>query len=834
MRIVIDLQGAQTESRYRGIGRYSMSLAKAIVRNAGDHEIIIALSDSFPDTIMPIRNEFKGLVPKEKIVVFSMPGPIAEVDPNNSSRSRVAELIREYFLHELKADIILITSLFEGFLDDAVTSIKRFDQNTKIAVIFYDLIPLLNPERYLQNPVYKEYYLKKIDSLKKADILLSISEYACKEAVDSLCISNEKVFNISTAIEESFVLNYHAEDNFINIPEKYGLVKPYIMHMGAIEPRKNFNKLIEAFSKIDKSILENYQLLLVAQGNDVERDKLRKLAFSYNLREEDVVIISYVPDDYLYPLLSSCSLFVFPSLHEGFGLPALEAMACGAPTIGSDSTSIPEVIGKVDALFDPNSADAITLIMEKALRDDNYRKSLKEHGLVQAKKFSWDITAKKAIERFEKISIDAEKNINSEELYTDLLNEIVNIIYLDSKICNDLRSIAKAIAISQCLRNKRRLFVDISELVQIDAESGIQRVVRSILFQFVNNPPINFSVEAVYGTDDGLYRHAKTFIRRLTGSSDLTNDNEVIEINSGDIFLGLDLSLHLFPLYSSTLDYFRKQGVAVFFIVYDIIPILHPEWCGKGMQEIFTQWLITISQHADGLICISNAVADHVRLWLKNNPQPRIDEIKVDYFHLGADIIKGDSFKGISDNSEIIIRKLKSKNSFLMVGTIEPRKGYIQTLESFELLWEQGLDSNLVFAGKQGWNMEIFADKIINHKEFGARLFWLNGISDEYLIEIYKASSVLVAASYEEGFGLPLIEAAQYKLPIIARDIPVFKEVAGDLAFYFKDSTESKDLADAIKDWCLLFEHDKHPKSDDMPWLTWEQSAKMLVDKLME
>ncbi|PLY13229.1 MAG: hypothetical protein C0628_07020 [Sulfurimonas sp.] len=144
MRIVIDLQGAQTESRFRGIGRYSLSLAKAIARNAGEHEIWLALNGAFGESVLSLRDEFRDLIPQERIRVFEVPLPVAEHDPANSNRARVAEIIREYFLEQLNPDVVLLTSLFEGFLDDAVTSVGRFAKSYKTATILYDLIPYMD------------------------------------------------------------------------------------------------------------------------------------------------------------------------------------------------------------------------------------------------------------------------------------------------------------------------------------------------------------------------------------------------------------------------------------------------------------------------------------------------------------------------------------------------------------------------------------------------------------------------------------------------------------------------------------------------------------------
>ncbi|MGQ9746109.1 MAG: glycosyltransferase, partial [Dissulfurimicrobium sp.] len=107
--------------------------------------------------------------------------------------------------------------------------------------------------------------------------------------------------------------------------------------------------------------------------------------------------------------------------------------------------------------------------------------------------------------------------------------------------------------------------------------------------------------------------------------------------------------------------------------------------------------------------------------------------------------------------------------------------------------------------------------------------FWLEGISDEYLEKVYAASTCLIMASEGEGFGLPLIEAARYKLPIVARDIPVFREVAGEYAYYFENSRDPRVMVDAIKSWLVLYKENKHPKSDNMPCLTWKESTENLL-----
>jgi glycosyltransferase involved in cell wall biosynthesis len=193
------------------------------------------------------------------------------------------------------------------------------------------------------------------------------------------------------------------------------------------------------------------------------------------------------------------------------------------------------------------------------------------------------------------------------------------------------------------------------------------------------------------------------------------------------------------------------------------------------------------------------------------------------------------------DGSTTLLKKIQDDITFLMVGTIEPRKGYLQTLEAFDILWQEGVAANLVIVGKEGWQplpQEARRDIpetitwIKKNPQLNNRLFWFQGISDEHLEKVYAASTCLIAASYGEGFGLPLIEAAQQGLPILARDIPVFREVSGEHATYFKTETP-EELAAAIKSWLADQEKNMHRKSSGMKYLTWKESAKSLLNKLL-
>jgi glycosyltransferase involved in cell wall biosynthesis len=179
---------------------------------------------------------------------------------------------------------------------------------------------------------------------------------------------------------------------------------------------------------------------------------------------------------------------------------------------------------------------------------------------------------------------------------------------------------------------------------------------------------------------------------------------------------------------------------------------------------------------------------------------------------------------------------MAQRPTFLMVGTLEPRKGYLQTIDAFTQLWDQGVDVNLVIVGKEGWTSLAGPQRrTIPHiiraigvsTELGERFFWLEEVSDEALELLYSASNCIIVASEAEGFGLPIIEAAHHELPLIVRDIPVFREVAGAGAFYFKGK-EPQDLCAAIEQWLSLNEQHLVPSSQSIEPLSWAQSAQLL------
>jgi glycosyltransferase involved in cell wall biosynthesis len=155
MRILVDLQGAQTSSRFRGIGRYSLNFIKSLLLNRGQHEISILLSGALSDSIQDIRDELFGLIQPEKIHVWEGLSRTNALSKQNSWRSQASQLIRESFIMKLNPDVVILTSFFEGYHDDAALSIHSLDNNIPVVTIVHDLIPYLYQQDYLVNKLNK-------------------------------------------------------------------------------------------------------------------------------------------------------------------------------------------------------------------------------------------------------------------------------------------------------------------------------------------------------------------------------------------------------------------------------------------------------------------------------------------------------------------------------------------------------------------------------------------------------------------------------------------------------------------------------------------------------
>jgi glycosyltransferase involved in cell wall biosynthesis len=326
--------------------------------------------------------------------------------------------------------------------------------------------------------------------------------------------------------------------------------------------------------------------------------------------------------------------------------------------------------------------------------------------------------------------------------------------------------------------------VDVSAIIQHDAQTGIQRVVRSVWSQLLKRSGNGFEAVPIYATSTQGYCYApRNFLdrdfRRLSARA--------VSAAPGDKFLALDLSAHLLPKYKGQLKAWRAHGATLHFVVYDLLPLLRPEWFSTAAVTHFNKWFQLLATEADQAICISDQVASDLRDRLKTigiHPGPAIGRLE-----MGGDIEASVPTTGVCNDLSALLEKLRSRPAILMVGTVEPRKGYDVALTAFEHLWRSNPAKapDLIIVGKSGWKTEQLQVRLREHPERGRRLHWFDQMSDEGLCLLYGASKGILMASRGEGFGLPVIEAASHGRPILARDIPIFREHQLPNVGFFKD-----------------------------------------------
>lgn len=830
MRIIIDLQGAQTESRYRGIGRYTLALTQALLSANRKHEIILLLNGLLLKDNDPLMTLLQQWLLPSYIKVWYAPGPVNASSPDNQLRIQQAEQVREAYIQSLLADVVLIPSFFEGFIDDAVVSIKRWDQYTPVAVCMLDLIPLLNAKDYLEpNPLYKAFYLARIEQLRLADTFLAISESSKQEALKHLAHREQPVINASIAADCLFVDQQLTAKQQQDIRQKLGIDKPFILYTGGADTRKNLPTLIQAYALLPEQLQQEHQLVIAGKIPAPIVQQLQHTASKLQLTQKQILFLGYVSDQELVSLYNTCQLFVFPSWHEGFGLPALEAIHCGAPTLVANRSSLPEVVGASNALFDPFNPAELAEKIQHTLTNSTFRQQLcaqqKQHSTI----FNWSKTAELTLQALENLTNSA-TNAPAQTLSTGAIKQhLLDTLLVAPFAAEQKQQLSKCIDQSFASSELQTLWVDISELYEQDARTGIQRVTRSLLQQLLETPPIGFRTIPVYGnTETQGYAIAKKFLPQQELAANAENTAGLIACQTGDIFLGLDLQHHVSLFQAPYLQSLQSQGVHIHFVVYDLLPINLPDSFPPGVAELHAAWLQHISSF-DQALCISQTVAQELKDWLKQ--QHIIPDAAPSWFHLGADIQASLPSRGLPENHLNLLQQWRAKPSFLNVGTLEPRKGQAQALDAFEILWAKGYATNLILIGKQGWQTELLVQRIKQHPQFNKQLFWLDNASDEFLELCYSVCNALLATSLGEGFGLPLLEAYNHQLAVIARDLPVFREVLDNHGYYFSGQ-HGNDLAEVIEQH-LNAPPTKAENSDAIPILTWQGSAQQLVTRLI-
>ncbi|MBG0808400.1 glycosyltransferase family 4 protein [Methylosinus sp. H3A] len=352
-----------------------------------------------------------------------------------------------------------------------------------------------------------------------------------------------------------------------------------------------------------------------------------------------------------------------------------------------------------------------------------------------------------------------------------------------------------------------RLFIDVTPTFRFGGNQGIQRVVREVAKRTLRGEG-SIPVVIENGT---LVPYFGASRRRRS-----------IEFRKGDKFLILDASWLVTDEYVPIIEELTEAGGQLVTLVYDLIPLTQPLSVAAPMTEQFRAWFDAIVLKSDRILCISRSVADDLVSYVLHEGVRTKPDLRVGWWRLGADF---DDQAETSISADVLELTATKTPIFLSVGTLEPRKGYPIALEAFDLLWRANIiDARYVIVGRAGWQSEALQRDILNHPEYGRRLFWLNDSSDADLRHCYEHARALIFPSMIEGFGLPLVEAGRRGIPVIASDIPVFHEIGGADVRYF-DLLDPIDLADEI-----LRLSREAPTRSRSSYVTWDAAAEALLE----
>ncbi len=265
----------------------------------------------------------------------------------------------------------------------------------KTIVTCFDIIPWVYDNDQL--PTSK----LKIKGLKEADRMITISEYSKKDIIRHVGYPENKISIVYPAVDHD--IYYVKRDR--EIIKKLGILdnSKVVLYVGSEQPRKNIPFLLEAVNQLKKKIPEIKLLKIGTSQVPGAREKLLELVEILGLQEE-VIFVGYVSENDITKYYNAADLFVYPSLYEGFGMPPLEAMACGTPVVTSNVTSLPEVVADSAITIDPQDIDAFVNAMYDVLTDEKLRETMIIKGLKRAQLFNWEKSAEKMRRVYEQLN----------------------------------------------------------------------------------------------------------------------------------------------------------------------------------------------------------------------------------------------------------------------------------------------------------------------------------------------------------------------------------------------------------------------------------------------
>lgn len=387
MKIGID---ATCWGNKRGFGRFTRELLEALLEIDKTNEYLFFIDGDTADT--------ETIPPQVKKISANTAVSQLQAASADSSRSLkdLWAMSRAVLRH--KVDVFFFPAVYSYF--------PVFNR-TKIILTVHDVIADHHPELIFPNAKAKFFWkLKQNVAIRQADLIATVSEYSKKQIVEYFKLPESRLRIISEGARPVFKVLEQNEET-IETLVRHGLKsgEKFLLYVGGISPHKNLAVLINAFEKISANQTD-VKLVLVGDYKDdpffSAYPSLKKQVAELKL-EDKVIFTGFIPDEDLAQLYNRAQLLVFPSLEEGFGLPAIEAMSCGTPVAASNCSSLPEVLGEAGRFFDPRSVSNMAEVIGRILRDENERKTMREQGLTRTEQFMWKKAAEDTLLIFKEL-----------------------------------------------------------------------------------------------------------------------------------------------------------------------------------------------------------------------------------------------------------------------------------------------------------------------------------------------------------------------------------------------------------------------------------------------
>ncbi len=364
-------------------------------------------------------------------------------------------------------------------------------------------------------------------------------------------------------------------------------------------------------------------------------------------------------------------------------------------------------------------------------------------------------------------------------------------------------------------------YIGLDEFLRNNNDNGksLKEKARKFLASKVKNDVLNSIIKLLWYESSGIYYFLDFLLSRFR------KKQTKIRHQNGDALLVIDaswMSVHTTRYLWAFIKQLHVENSFFIPLIYDIILINNTGFFELATVKKFNKSFNNVVKYADHIITISKSEKKIIENHLKSLNTKK----NIEYFYLGSNINNSNDMP-IRDS----LKKFRDKKYFLTVGTIEPRKNLGFVLDVFEqYAWNNGLDKSVVICGKVGWKMRRLINRIENSSYLNDKLFMFNDLNDSELDFLYGHAHALIFASEREGFGLPLVEAINKGLPVIASDIDIFREVGGNYPVYFK-LNDKNSLFNAIK----TLDNGTDCKQKGLPnnkVLTWDESIEMLCDVL--